>query len=197
MDLDDLLPPGARPTPRPETSFSPYRAVERLRQQFETSTVASLGLDERPLAARATAALLGYVEETLPSALHLLERLEVYAVEGSMVLDAATRRSLELTETLRGVREGSLLGAIDETKTAMGARMLRRWLTQPLLDAEAIIARHEAVDWLASAGAVRAGVAMTSRPSRTSNGWRVERLSARCRRARCWRWHPRFGVRRQ
>jgi DNA mismatch repair protein MutS len=155
MDLDDLLPPGARPTPRPETSFSPYRAVERLRQQFETSTVASLGLDERPLAARATAALLGYVEETLPSALHLLDRLEVYAVEGSMVLDAATRRSLELTETLRGVREGSLLGAIDETKTAMGARMLRRWLTQPLLDAEAIIARHEAVAWLTARRAVR------------------------------------------
>src|SRR5205823_77170 len=130
-DLADLLPPGARPTPRPETAFSPYRAAERLREQFQTATVASLGLDERPLAARATAAILEYVEETLPAALALLDRLDVYAVEGSMVLDAATRRSLELTETLRGGRDGSLLATIDETRTAMGARMPRRWLTQP------------------------------------------------------------------
>ena len=66
------------------------------------------------------------------------------------MLDAATRRSLELTESLRnGQREGSLLAAIDLTHTPMGTRMLRRWLTQPLLDREAIEARHDAVGWLA------------------------------------------------
>jgi DNA mismatch repair protein MutS len=117
--------------------------------------MASLGLDERPLAARATAGLLEYVEETLPAALQLLDRLDVYAVEGSMVLDAATRRSLELTETLTGNREGSLLATIDETRTVMGARMLRRWLTQPLLDAEVIVGRHGAVEWLVGRRAVR------------------------------------------
>src|SRR5215207_5339822 len=145
----DLLPPGARATARPASSFAPHRAAERLRRHFQTAAVASLGLEERPLAARATAAILEYVEETLPAAIGLLDRLELYAVEGSMVLDAATRRSLELTESLRnGQREGSLLGAIDLTRTAMGARMLRRWLTQPLLDRTSIEARHDAVEWL-------------------------------------------------
>ncbi|MFN8634676.1 MAG: DNA mismatch repair protein MutS [Chloroflexota bacterium] len=165
VDLDDrllseLLPPGTRPTPRPTSSFTPHRAAERLRRHFETASVASLGLDERPLAARATAAVLEYVEETLPGAAGLLDRLDLYAVEGSMVLDGATRRSLELTESLRGnQREGSLLAAIDETRTAMGARTLRRWLTQPLLDAEAIRARHDAVDWLLGHRATREPVA--------------------------------------
>ena len=150
--LADLLPPGARATPRPLSSFAPHRAADRLRRHFQTAAVASLGLEERPLAARATAAILEYVEETLPSAVGLLDRLELYAVEGSMVLDAATRRSLELTESLRhGQREGSLLAAIDLTRTPMGARMLRRWLTQPLLDRAAIEARHDAVGWLVGA----------------------------------------------
>src|SRR4051812_35606949 len=147
--LAELLPPGARPTARPTSSFAPHRAAERLRRQFQTAAVASLGLEERPLAARATAAILEYVEETLPAAVKLLDRIELYAVEGSMVLDAATRRSLELTESLRnGQRDGSLLGAIDLTRTPMGARMLRRWLPQPLLDRTAIEARHDAVAWL-------------------------------------------------
>jgi DNA mismatch repair protein MutS len=146
--LTDLLPAGARATPRPLSSFSPHRAADRLRRHFQTAAIASLGFEERPLAARATAAILEYVEETLPAAIGLLDRLELYAVEGSMVLDAATRRSLELTESLRnGQRDGSLLGAIDLTRTPMGARMLRRWLTQPLLDRTAIEARHDAVGW--------------------------------------------------
>ena len=154
--LTDLLPPGARATPRPLSSFAPHRAGDRLRRHFQTAAVASLGLEERPLAARATAAILEYVEETLPSAVSLLDRLELYAVEGSMVLDAATRRSLELTESLRnGQREGSLLAAIDLTRTPMGARMLRRWLTQPLLDRTAIEARHDAVAWLTERRAIR------------------------------------------
>jgi len=155
--LTALLPSGSRTTPRPASSFAPHRAGDRLRRQFQTAALASLGLDERPLAARATAAILEYVEETLPSAIGLLDRLELYAVEGSMVLDGATRRSLELTESIRsGGREGTLLGAIDLTATPMGARMLRRWLTQPLLDREAIEARHAAVGWLVKHRLLRA-----------------------------------------
>ncbi|MCC7371969.1 MAG: DNA mismatch repair protein MutS [Chloroflexi bacterium] len=166
QDVDDaaqsmtaLLPPGARATPRPVSSFAPHRAVERLRRHFQTATVASLGLEERPLASRATAAVLEYVEENLPAALSLLDRLDLYAVEGSMVLDSATRRSLELTESLRnGQRDGSLLAAIDQTATAMGARALRRWLTQPLLDLTSIRERHDAVGWLVDCRLVRGGL---------------------------------------
>jgi DNA mismatch repair protein MutS len=145
-ELADLLPPGARPTVRSGASFAPHRTLERLDVQFGTSSLGSLGLDDRPLAARATAALLEYVGETLPAALALLDRIEVYAVEGSMVLDGATRRSLELTEGLRrGERAGSLLHALDDTRTAMGARLLKEWVSRPLLDAERIRWRHEAV----------------------------------------------------
>jgi DNA mismatch repair protein MutS len=154
--MSELLPPGARPTPRPLSSFSPHRAADRLRRHFQTADVASLGLEERPLATRATAAVLEYVEETLPAAIGLLDRLDLYAVEGSMVLDGATRRSLELTESLRnGQRDGSLLAAIDLSRTPMGARTLRRWLTQPLLDRAAIEARHDAVGWLVERRPVR------------------------------------------
>ncbi|MGE3271397.1 MAG: DNA mismatch repair protein MutS [Chloroflexota bacterium] len=160
--LADLLPPAARATPRPATTFAPHRAAERLRRHFQTAAVASLGLEERPLAGRATAAVLDYVDETLPAAITLLDRLELYAVEGSMVLDGATRRSLELTESLRnGQRDGSLLAAIDSTQTPMGARTLRRWLTQPLLDRASIQARHDAVGWLVEHRPARAGLAET------------------------------------
>ncbi len=145
----ELLPPGARPTTRPTISFAPHRAAERLRSQFEIGTLGSLGLDERPLAARAAGALLDYVGETIPSALRLLNRIEVYAVEGSMVLDAATRRSLELTQSLRsGDRAGTLLEVIDRTRTAMGARLLRAWVSRPLLDGGLIGRRHDAVELL-------------------------------------------------
>jgi DNA mismatch repair protein MutS len=158
--MTELLPAGTRTTARPLSSFSPHRAADRLRRHFRTAAVASLGLDERPLAARATAAVLEYVEETLPAAVGLLDRLDLYAVEGSMVLDGATRRSLELTESLRnGHRDGSLLATIDLTRTPMGARMLRRWLTQPLLDRSAIEARHDVVAWLVDRRAIRDQIA--------------------------------------
>jgi DNA mismatch repair protein MutS len=177
--LTALLPPGARTTPRPASAFAPHRAAERLRRHFKTAAVASLGLEERPLAGRATAAILEYVDENLPAATALLDRLELYAVEGSMVLDAATRRSLELTESLRnGQRDGSLLAAIDQTVTPMGARTLRRWLTQPLLDLDAITSRHDAVAWLVERRAVRASLVETlgALPD-------LERLASRAARA--------------
>jgi len=156
-DLDELLPPGARRTARDAAQFAPHRAAERLRRQFDTSLVASIGLEDRPLGARAAAALLEYVEESLPAALALFDRIELYAVEGSMVLDPATRRSLELTETLRsGERKGSLLATVDETRTAMGARLLRQWVTRPLLDREPLLARQDAVEWLVGERASRA-----------------------------------------
>jgi len=160
--LGDLLPPGARPTPRGPASFAAHRTLERLQKQFGTPILGSLGLDERPLAARATAALLEYVEETLPAALRLLDRVDLYAIEGSMVLDVATRRSLELTEGLRtGSRARSLLDVLDETRTVMGARLFRQWLSRPLLDPERIRARHDAVDALVDQRATRAQLGET------------------------------------
>ncbi len=147
--IEEILPPGARPTLRSAASFASHRALDRLKGQFGTSTLGGLGLDDRPRAARATGALLEYVEHTVPAALSLLDRLSIYDIHGAMVLDAATRRSLELTENPRtGGRQGTLLEVVDETRTPMGARTLRRWVSSPLLDAERIEARLDAVDWL-------------------------------------------------
>ncbi|MBA2450203.1 MAG: DNA mismatch repair protein MutS, partial [Chloroflexi bacterium] len=159
-DLRELLPPGARATTRTSAQFAPHATLERLHRQFDTAVLGSLGLDERPLAARATAALLAYVEETLPAAAACLDRVEVYAIDGAMVLDGATRRSLELTENpLGGGRAASLLGVLDETRTTMGARLLRQWVSRPLLDPASIGARQAAVGCLVADRATRAKLA--------------------------------------
>ncbi|MFN8522050.1 MAG: DNA mismatch repair protein MutS [Chloroflexota bacterium] len=173
--LPELLAPGTRATPRPSSAFSPHRAGERLRSHFQTATVAALGLDTRPLAACATAALLGYIEESIPSALELFDRVDIYDVGGRMVLDSATRRSLELTANLAsGQQQGSLLGVLDVTRTSMGARRLRSWISAPLLDLPTIRNRQDVVGLLVQNRFLRAEVArrLESLPD-------LERLSAR------------------
>ena len=141
---------GCRPSARREAARATdlvraARAAERLRTQFQSGSLASLGLEERPLAARAAAALLEYVERDVPRRAPLLDRLEVYAVGGHMVLDAATRRSLELTKTCaRLERSGSLL-APRPTRTAMGARQLRGGCRALCSTRVEIEHRHDAV----------------------------------------------------
>ena len=154
------LPDGCRITVRPSESFSPRRAAETLRQQFGLERLDALGLEDAPLAARAAAALLDYLGETLPPALAQFERLQRYDVEGYMVLDATARRNLELVAGLRsGSRQGSLLEVLDRTGSPMGARLLRRWLTQPLLDLAEIGTRQDAVQTLVEMPQLRAELA--------------------------------------
>lgn len=156
----ELLPPGCRPTIRAAEAFGARRAAERLRAQFGLRRLEGLGLEDAPLAARAAAALLDYVADTLPEALPQFERLQRYDVEGFMLLDGPARRNLELLAGLRsGGREGSLLEVLDQTRSPMGARLLRRWLAQPLLDLAEIESRHEAVEALVGSGAQRAEIA--------------------------------------
>jgi DNA mismatch repair protein MutS len=144
--VDALLPPGCRSTCRPTAAFAPRRAADLLRQQFSLDRLDALDLEAAPLAARAAAALLDYVGEVLPGALPQFQRLQRYDVRGYMLLDATARRNLELLSGLRsGDRQGSLLEVVDRTCTPMGARLLRVWLTQPLLDLAEIRIRHDAV----------------------------------------------------
>ncbi len=94
----------------------------------------------------AAGALLSYLEETQQSPISHLRELVLLRIEDTMELDAATRRNLEITETIRSKSHvGSLLWAVDRTKTAMGGRLFRKWLEQPLLVKEDIQARQEAV----------------------------------------------------
>lgn len=134
-------------TRRPAWAFSLDAAVQALHSQFGTATLEGFGFTEedRP-AIRAAGAILDYLKETQKSSLQHIDRLLPYRPSKSLELDVATRRSLELTRTLReGRREGSLLWVMDQTVTAMGSRLLAEWLASPLADVPAIEDRLEAV----------------------------------------------------
>ncbi|MEK6575870.1 MAG: DNA mismatch repair protein MutS, partial [Chloroflexota bacterium] len=98
---------------------------------------------------RCAGAILHYLQDTRPNALNLLVGLGTYSTAEFMLLDSATRRNLELTETIRGGQvRGSLLGVLDKTVPPMGARLLRVWVNQPLLDVNEINARLDLVNAL-------------------------------------------------
>ena len=131
-------------------------ARSALQRHLGVRSLDGFGLQERPQAVRAAAAILAYLQEMQPGALSQLVRLHSYSVGEFMVLDDSTRRNLELTETIRGgdVR-GSLLGVLDETLTPMGGRLLRNWLGRPLLDIALISERLEAVQALVGDSSLR------------------------------------------
>ncbi len=106
-----------------------------------------------------------YITETQPAALKLLTRLSTYSLSEFMTIDAATRRNLELTETLRGgAIKGSLLGVLDHTVTPMGKRLMRQWVSKPLLDVEQIFQRQEEVALFFSNGLLRAELRLALKP---------------------------------
>ncbi len=125
---------------------APDTATEGLRRHFGVASLDGFGLRGRTEAVRAAAALLAYVRTMQPGALGQMSSLHAYTLGAFMTLDEATRRNLELTETMRGGdARGSLLDVLDQTLTPMGARLLRRRLSQPLLDVDAINARLDGV----------------------------------------------------
>jgi DNA mismatch repair protein MutS len=150
------LPPGSHISPCEAWRFDLDIARQALLDQFQVATLDGFGMSGKPLAVRAAGALIQYVAETQKGALSHFSRLTTYSTDGFMTLDGATRRNLELTQTIRGGSlHGSLLGVLDMTVTPMGARRLRSWLQQPLLDRAAINQRLDAVDMLVQHTAVR------------------------------------------
>jgi DNA mismatch repair protein MutS len=136
--------------PRPDWTFDPATAREALCKQFGVATLAGFGFesDHQP-GLVAAGALLLYLQETFKSNLKHLRAVRPFRAADHLLLDEVTRRSLELTRTLRdGSREGSLLSALDRTVTSMGARLLQEWLIAPLADREQIEARLDAVQEL-------------------------------------------------
>ena len=136
--------------------FELGRSEQLLKTQFHVASLDGFGLKNKPAAVAALGAILGYVKESDPQALALFTDLNFYAIEDHMVLDEATRRNLELTETILKVSEaGSLLGVMDKTRTPMGKRMIRRWVNQPLIHAGEITERLDAVEYLLENGLER------------------------------------------
>lgn len=133
------------PRPRPPWHFDTDAATRALAEQFGTRDLAAFGCADKPLAVAAAGALLGYVRETQKAALPHLRSICTEEHDGALVMDPATRRNLELDESLAGRPELTLAGVFDRTATAMGARMLRRWLHRPLRDRAVLRMRHQAV----------------------------------------------------
>lgn len=139
--------------------FELDNARQALLAQFQVATLDGFGLAGKALAVRAAGAIVQYLADTQKGALSQFDRIVSYSTEHFMTLDAATRRNLELTQTIRGGgTQGSLLGVLDVTVTPMGARRLRSWLHQPLLEKAAINQRLNAVETLVQHTAGRAQV---------------------------------------
>ncbi len=123
-------------------------AQKALLDHFGVSTLEGYGCAHRPLAIRAAGAIIHYLQETQKPALSQLTRLSTYSTDTFMALDEQTRTNLEIFRNSRtGTTAGSLLGVIDLTRTAMGSRLLRRWLGQPLLDIKELGKRQDAIAW--------------------------------------------------
>jgi DNA mismatch repair protein MutS len=154
-DLASTLPDGAFTSSLPRRGWRLETADEELRRHFEVETLDAFGCAGKPFAVRAAGALLQYLAETQLSSLKQIVDLITYSTERFMTLDAQTLRNLELTESSRGDRRHSLLSVLDVTRTPMGARLLRRWVGQPLLELDEIGARLDAVTFLAERALLR------------------------------------------
>ncbi len=153
---DGVFPEHLNLTPRPDYTFNHEKAKALIAEHFKVRSLEGFGLPEFPLATMAAGAMLGYVAETQKAQLALFSTIQTYRLAEYMLLDPATRRNLELTQTARdGAWKGSLLSVLDHTQTAMGGRKLRQWLLHPLLDSYAIAARHQAVQELVAMPGLR------------------------------------------
>jgi DNA mismatch repair protein MutS len=152
-----LAPDGAQPPlARAATEDRPWRArapwhfeidsaTRALTEQFRTRDLAGYGCADKPLAIAAAGALLAYVRETQKSALPHLLSITTEERDAALIMDPATRRNLELDESISGAAELTLAGVFDRTTTSMGGRLLRRWLHRPLRDRDILRARYHAV----------------------------------------------------
>lgn len=144
----------------PPSVFDVEFSQNNLKQVFKTQSLESYGYSKYPLGFRSAGALVAYIWETLKGNMPKFDRIEAYELSEYMILDSATRKNLELVETLREKNKyGSLLWAIDKTKTNMGARLLKNWICQPLKRVDDIIARQNSVSELVQKSDVRYSLA--------------------------------------
>ena len=139
--LDTML------TERPSWTFAEEECEKLLLSHFGTKTLEGFNLEQGTPAITAAGALLEYVQETQRSAIPHINQIEPYERGDRLLIDEATRRSLELTRTIReGKREGSLISVLDETVTSMGARLLNDWIANPLTSLDEIQKHHDSVE---------------------------------------------------
>jgi len=148
----DTLPEGLRErpgvTPRAPWHFEYDTAERLLARQFGTQDLAGFGVTAMPLAISAAGSLLQYVSETQRAALPHIRGLQVEASDDAVVIDAASRRNLEIEHNLSGGTEHTLAWVIDTSVSGMGSRLLRRWLGRPLRERETLRRRQDAIEAL-------------------------------------------------
>ncbi|HLW12298.1 MAG TPA: DNA mismatch repair protein MutS [Casimicrobiaceae bacterium] len=147
----------------PAWHFDPANATRALARQMGTIDLQGFGADAAPLAIGAAGALLGYASATQQASLDHVRSLQVESPSEFVALDAATRRNLEITQTLSGEREPTLHSLLDHCASAAGSRELRRWLTHPLRGQARAAARHDAIDALRTDPALARSIAATMR----------------------------------
>ena len=180
-ELPGAAPSRAMITRRPAWALGVETAVATLQKHFQTATLDGFGFSESDSPAlQAAGAVLDYLRETQKASLDHIDRLTPYKTGELLEIDEATRRSLEITRTIRtGQREGSLLAVIDRTVTPMGARLLADWINNPLTCPDSINARLDAVSELQTENTLREFVREQLR-----SVYDLERLLARVTTAR-------------
>ena len=150
--LDGVFDENIRVTRRPPWHFEHDSAVRLLCGQFGTQDLAGFGCEGFVHGVAAAGALLQYVTDTQKSALPHLNSIGVQQRDDAVIMDGPTRRNLELEESLSGHHQHTLAGVMDHCGTAMGSRLLRRWIQRPLRDTSILMARYQAVDAMLSTG---------------------------------------------
>jgi DNA mismatch repair protein MutS len=146
--LEPLLKPYKTIRRRPSWEFDFTTAIHCLTQQFQVRDLHGFGCDDLPLAIQAAGCLLNYAKDTQQSGLQHIQPLRVERREECIILDATTRRNLELTINLQGEKTNTLLAVIDKTATPMGSRLLYRWLHNPLRNIVLVQKRQMAIQCL-------------------------------------------------
>ena len=155
------LPEGIHLSAAQDWTFEFAGAEQLLRDHFQVSTLDGYGLKDQAYAVSAAGGVLQYLRTTQKNSLDQLVSVRAYSTAAFMVLDPFTRRNLELVETIRHRKtRGSLLGILDRSATAMGARLLRTWMNQPLLEIKRLNARLDAVEALVDSELLRGEIAV-------------------------------------
>ncbi|MBM4053303.1 MAG: DNA mismatch repair protein MutS [Planctomycetes bacterium] len=143
-------------TPRPDWEFSESSGYQSLLEHFGTNSLEGFGCQDAGYALGAAGAILHYLKETQKTSLKHITKIQKYETNNRVVMDRATQQSLELTQTIRNKnREGSLLGVLDQTKTPMGARLLKDWIVSPLKNSHEIKYRQLGVKELTEKSELR------------------------------------------
>ena len=162
--LSDLFPDGCEKIKLISGSVSivkdfydPDQAQERLKEHFRVTNLLMFGIIDYKVGMEAAALILDYLKETQKTSLEHINRIRAYCPRDFMFIDSSTRRNLELVKTIKdNSGAGSLLWVLDQTKTAMGGRLLKGWILEPLLSVEKINQRLDAVEELFQSGTLRA-----------------------------------------